>query len=69
VNLKGYYEFDAQNRPGGWNTWLTLAIPFGSAKYYAAAIILEFHPHHDHSLAHPRLRAAQTRRTSLNSNW
>jgi len=26
LNLKGYGEFDAQNRPSGWNTWLTLAI-------------------------------------------
>ena len=26
LNLKGYYEFDAQNRPSGWNTWVTLAI-------------------------------------------
>jgi hypothetical protein len=26
LNLKGYKEFDAQNRPEGWNTWLTFAI-------------------------------------------
>jgi hypothetical protein len=26
-NLKGYYEFDARNRPEGWNAWLTLSIP------------------------------------------
>jgi hypothetical protein len=26
LNLKGYYEFDAQNRPEGWNTWLTFSI-------------------------------------------
>jgi hypothetical protein len=26
LNLKGYGEFDAQNRPHGWNTWLTFAI-------------------------------------------
>jgi hypothetical protein len=32
VNLKGYYEFDAKNRPEGWNTWLTLAIPLGAGK-------------------------------------
>lgn len=25
VNLKGYYEFGAENRPEGWNTWLTFA--------------------------------------------
>ena len=25
VNLKGYYEFGAKNRPEGWNVWLTLA--------------------------------------------
>lgn len=26
VNLKGFYEFDAENRPDGWNVWLTLAL-------------------------------------------
>ncbi len=25
VNLKGFYEFGAKNRPEGWNTWLTLS--------------------------------------------
>jgi len=29
VNFKGIYEFDAENRPSGWNTWVTLAIPLG----------------------------------------
>jgi hypothetical protein len=26
LNLKGYGELDASNRPSGWNTWLTFAI-------------------------------------------
>jgi hypothetical protein len=26
LSLKGYWEFAAQNRPEGWNTWLTFAI-------------------------------------------
>lgn len=26
LNLKGYYEFAAQNRPEGWNVWLSLAL-------------------------------------------
>jgi hypothetical protein len=26
LNLKGYGEFDAANRPAGWNTWLTFSI-------------------------------------------
>ena len=26
LNLKGYGEFAAQNRPDGWNAWLTFAI-------------------------------------------
>lgn len=26
LNLKGYKEFDAENRPSGWNAWLTFAI-------------------------------------------
>jgi hypothetical protein len=32
LNLKGFYEFDAQNRPEGWNTWLTLSVPLGGKK-------------------------------------
>ena len=28
VNLKGYWEFDAQNRADGWNVWVSLAWPF-----------------------------------------
>ena len=30
VNLKGYQEFDAKNRPEGWSVWLTLALPLGA---------------------------------------
>ena len=26
LNLKAYDEFDAANRPSGWNTWLTFSI-------------------------------------------
>jgi hypothetical protein len=26
LNFKGYKEFDAQNRPEGWNAWVTFAI-------------------------------------------
>lgn len=26
LNIKGYYEFDAENRAEGWNTWVTFAI-------------------------------------------
>jgi hypothetical protein len=26
INLKGYKEFAAENRPEGWNAWLTFAI-------------------------------------------
>jgi hypothetical protein len=26
LNLKGYWEFDAANRPDGWNTWVTFVI-------------------------------------------
>jgi hypothetical protein len=31
INFKGFHEFGAQNRPAGWNAWLTLLIPLGSA--------------------------------------
>lgn len=30
LNLKGYYEFGARNRPEGWDLWLTIAIPLGA---------------------------------------
>jgi hypothetical protein len=26
LNLKGYGEFDADNRPSGWNTWVTFSL-------------------------------------------
>jgi hypothetical protein len=26
LNLKGYWEFDAENRTEGWNTWLTFSV-------------------------------------------
>ena len=29
--LLGYHGFEAKNRPEGWNAWVTLAIPLGSA--------------------------------------
>jgi hypothetical protein len=32
VNVKGYYDFAAQNRADGWNVWLTLVIPLSPAK-------------------------------------
>ena len=32
LNLKGYHEFNAENRLEGWNSWLTMSIPLGSSK-------------------------------------
>ena len=32
VNVKGYYEFAAKNRPDGWTVWLSLIIPLSPAK-------------------------------------
>lgn len=32
ANIKGYYEFDAKNRPDGWNLWATLVIPLEGKK-------------------------------------
>jgi hypothetical protein len=31
LNLKGYWEFAAENRPEGWNAWLTFAISSAAA--------------------------------------
>jgi hypothetical protein len=40
LNLKGYYEFDAQERPRGWNTWLTFSIsPAGQAPPAAKRLV------------------------------
>jgi hypothetical protein len=30
ANLKAYSEFNAQNRPEGWNLWVSVLIPLGS---------------------------------------
>jgi hypothetical protein len=32
LNLKGYYEFAAENRLAGWNTWVTFAVPLGTTE-------------------------------------
>jgi hypothetical protein len=29
ISTRGYYEFAAQNRPQGWNAWLTLVVALG----------------------------------------
>ena len=29
LNIKGYWEFGAKNRPEGWNAWVTLSLPIG----------------------------------------
>jgi hypothetical protein len=36
LSLKGYAEFDAANRPSGWNTWLTFAISPAAPETVAA---------------------------------
>jgi hypothetical protein len=30
LNVKGYWEFAAENRPSGWNAWVTLALSPGA---------------------------------------
>jgi hypothetical protein len=30
VNVKGYWEFEAEHRPEGWNVWLTMSIAPGA---------------------------------------
>jgi hypothetical protein len=37
VNLKGYEEFDARDRPSGWNVWLTISISPAAPATPAAA--------------------------------
>ena len=37
LGVKGYYEFDAKDRPDGWNTWLTFAISPAAPRAAAAS--------------------------------
>ena len=45
MNLKGYWEFDAQNRADGWNVWVSLAWPFGGELATIAAEAEAGEPH------------------------
>lgn len=40
INVKAYKEFAAQNRPEGWNTWLTLAISPAAREHPSAKPIV-----------------------------
>jgi hypothetical protein len=40
INVKGYKEFDAQNRPEGWNAWFTLSIANAAPEAAAAKPII-----------------------------
>jgi hypothetical protein len=37
LNVKAYFEFDAQNRPSGWNGWVTLNFTPSAAQAAMAA--------------------------------
>jgi hypothetical protein len=39
VNLKAYWEFAAQDRPSGWNTWLTLSFSPSAAASAPPAMV------------------------------
>jgi hypothetical protein len=39
VNLKAYWEFAAQNRPEGWNTWVTLSLSPSAAASAPKAMV------------------------------
>jgi hypothetical protein len=38
LSTRGYYEFAGQNRPQGWNAWLTLVIALGQPRKAAKAL-------------------------------
>jgi len=40
LNLKGYYEFDAQDRPSGWNAWVILSFSPSAPSEKAAPPII-----------------------------
>jgi len=42
VNVKGYKEFAAQNRPEGWNMWLTFGISHEPPKAAAKPIVRKY---------------------------
>jgi hypothetical protein len=37
LGVKGFYEFDANHRPEGWNTWLTFQISPAAPRAAAAS--------------------------------
>jgi len=46
LNFKAYWEFDAENRPSGWNAWVTLAFsPSAPAPESAPPSIITKTPH------------------------
>ena len=50
INLKGYKEFAAENRPDGWNTWVTFVDLAGCADPVGTAA----HGHEIADLKRPR---------------
>jgi hypothetical protein len=43
LNIKGYWEFAAENRPSGWNSWVTFAIsPAASEPASAEPIVRKY---------------------------
>jgi hypothetical protein len=40
LNLKAYWEFAAQNRPDGWNAWVTFSLspPASEATSHSAMV-------------------------------
>jgi hypothetical protein len=42
LNFKGYAEFDQQNRPAGWNAWLTFAISPAGPPPAAAPLVRKY---------------------------
>jgi hypothetical protein len=41
INLKAYWEFAAQNRPEGWNTWLTFSLSPSAAASAPKALVVK----------------------------
>jgi hypothetical protein len=41
INLKGYWEFAAENRASGWNTWVTLSLSPSAAASAPKAMVMK----------------------------
>src|SRR5262249_11402201 len=62
LNLKGYKDFDNENRPAGWNTWVTLVLSPAEQQQASSAASKR-------QARAPARKAASTRQAESKPSW